>query len=614
MKKLLLIPTIGFLSLFLVSQAYAQIDQIGIGDGVGIEINFGGITAASPESGHRGETLDVTLTYSADREFNPVTDQISFGDGITVNSAGAAGAFGSFVSQRNGFGDGGTPFEKSFNITISDDAAYGARDVSIIMPELNTPLTGSGVFSVFPTTIYLSTSWAPEENKLEMVYDMQAVCGENKVNVVSATNKVFKTTDRGQNWTQNTIPNADNVSAYGLHYLDENNGLVVGGITAIDPQTETITYNARIFSENNGTFSNKTPSFAQNDNTLYLSTYAYNNNNFLVTGWSNEFKQCAVTTDGGNSWTNTSVSTLATTAYIIGVADDANETTWIRVDSSGGEGMKGVEETTDFLYASTDKGLTWTLKANRNQAPFNEQAFVITSGSLGKNDEAFLYGYNSNTGDGLVFATANNGTSWTTYTLTGQPVMKGAYDAKYGTHWLSVVNYQTQEYKILEVSEKFDKINQELYAGPTVINAIAVKNDRNVWFGGAQRQDLTYRPTIVKYTLPASIISMTPHEFVLGQTYNNVEIVGKNIQKGVIFRSGDKEGEVTITNVQIENDGDPNCDGSGVKATVTVIVDKTADLGWRKLVLRNPENNYEATKDDAMKILDVSAPATTTTT
>lgn len=75
------------------------------------------ILAASPSFGLPGETLDVTL---GGRGFS-ATDEVDFGDGITVNSVRA---FGSEITAQ-------ADHILIANITIDNDAEVGPRDIDV---------------------------------------------------------------------------------------------------------------------------------------------------------------------------------------------------------------------------------------------------------------------------------------------------------------------------------------------------------------------------------------------------------------------------------------------------------------------------------------------------
>ena len=95
------------------------------------------LTSAFPSSAHPGDSLTVTITGTGTK-FN-AGSTVSFGNGITVNSAAAS-----------------TATSLTANITITPGAVIGSRDVTVTTDGI--PLTGIGMFAVTPAPRLVSVT------------------------------------------------------------------------------------------------------------------------------------------------------------------------------------------------------------------------------------------------------------------------------------------------------------------------------------------------------------------------------------------------------------------------------------------------------------------------
>ncbi len=236
----------------------------------------------------------------------------------------------------------------------------------MLAPHLVTPdvLSGSVWTSVGPSSIYLGSPGYNYAGRITAVVADPKVA--NTIYVAGAGGGVWKTTDGGSSWT----PLTDGMpwQAMGALAIDPENSQTIYAGTGEPNNSGDSQYGIGIYKSTNGgtswtlipPASESNPFFRKtiskiivdpsSSNTIYVSVCSFGVNGLYGGGgvWK--------TTDGGNTWTNTTSATLNTGAQVSDmVMDPTNHLTLYAADGV----LYGDAE--NGIYKTTNGGSTWAL-------------------------------------------------------------------------------------------------------------------------------------------------------------------------------------------------------------------------------------------------------------
>lgn len=263
-----------------------------------------------------------------------------------------------------------------------------------------------------------SQPWKSSDN-------LDAICfiNANTGWVGGANGRIYKTTDGGASWTEQTDTLVYKGSFNCIYFYDSQIGYASGGNSL----------GTSIIKTTNGGATWK--ALTHPTTSTYYDMYWFDQNSGIVVGSSSNY---LITTDGGSTWTNKTVPTSGSTLYKIKKGDDM---TFYIVGTAG------------RIFKTTDAGVTFTALTSPTTTTLYTAEFTDAQKGL-------ILGSN-----GVAYSTSNGGTNWTaipsfttevikTSIQAGNKIFCGAYTSNMfyttdlGATWVSLANSMRDFYGI----------------------------------------------------------------------------------------------------------------------------------------------------------------------
>jgi len=263
-----------------------------------------------------------------------------------------------------------------------------------------------------------SQPWKSSDN-LDAIYFISATTGW----VGGANGRIFKTTDAGASWVEQTDTIVYKGAFNCIYFFDAQNGYASGGNSN----------GTSIIKTTNGGLTWK--ALTHPTTSTYYDMYWFDQSSGIIVGSSSNY---LITTDGGATWTNKTVPIAASTLYRIKKGDDL---TFYIIGTAG------------RIFKSTDAGFTFTALSSPTTTTLYTAEFADAQ-------KGIVLGSN-----GAAYSTTNGGVNWTaipSFTTevikasikAGSRIVCGAYTSNLfyttdmGASWVSVANSMRDFYGI----------------------------------------------------------------------------------------------------------------------------------------------------------------------